>query len=141
MSVDNGRGTNCSVGKSWIKSEKCVIWKRYINKLKLEKRNFLETYYMQRYVQVMFQNFMLLEWGIDFGLVTPPVSEQEAQRGQTWCSHILWLAAVSDQVFQLLAHSRWFSPGTPASSSTKTGRHNIFIILHSVKSPFCYFFQ
>jgi hypothetical protein len=51
--------------------------------------NFLETYYMQRYVQVMFQNFMLLEWGIDFGLVTPPVSEQEAQRGQTWCSHIL----------------------------------------------------
>jgi hypothetical protein len=25
----------------------------------------------------------------------------------------------------LLAHGRWFSPGTPASSTTKTGRHDI----------------
>jgi hypothetical protein len=25
----------------------------------------------------------------------------------------------------LLAHGRWFSPGTLASSITKTGRHNI----------------
>ena len=31
------------------------------------------------------------------------------------------LAAVSDKVYQLLAHGRWFSPGTPASSITKTG--------------------
>jgi hypothetical protein len=29
------------------------------------------------------------------------------------------------QVYQLLAHGRWFSPGTPASSTTKTGRHDI----------------
>ena len=35
------------------------------------------------------------------------------------------LAAGSDQVYQLLAHGRWFSPGTPASSTTKTGRHDI----------------
>jgi hypothetical protein len=28
-----------------------------------------------------------------------------------------------DKVYQLLAHGRWFSPGTPASSTTKTGRH------------------
>ena len=34
------------------------------------------------------------------------------------------LAAASDKVYQLLAHSRWFSPGTPASSTTKTGRHD-----------------
>jgi hypothetical protein len=27
----------------------------------------------------------------------------------------------------LLAHGRWFSPGTPASSTTKTGRHDILI--------------
>jgi hypothetical protein len=67
--------------------------------------------------------------GIDFGVVAPPVSEQEAQRGQKWCSHILWLAAVSDKVYQLLAHSRRFSPGTPASSTTKTGRHDIAEIL------------
>jgi hypothetical protein len=25
----------------------------------------------------------------------------------------------------LLAHDRWFSPGTPASSTIKTGRHDI----------------
>jgi hypothetical protein len=31
------------------------------------------------------------------------------------------LAAASDKVYQMLAHGRWFSPGTPASSTTKTG--------------------
>jgi hypothetical protein len=35
------------------------------------------------------------------------------------------LAAASDKVYQLLVHSRWFSPGIPASSTTKTGRHDI----------------
>ena len=34
------------------------------------------------------------------------------------------LAAASDKVYQLLAHGRCFSP-TPASSTTKTGRHDI----------------
>jgi hypothetical protein len=29
----------------------------------------------------------------------------------------------------LLAHGRWFSPCTPASSTTKTGRHDIAEIL------------
>jgi hypothetical protein len=29
----------------------------------------------------------------------------------------------------LLVHGRWFSPGTPASSTTKTGRHDIAEIL------------
>ena len=33
------------------------------------------------------------------------------------------------QVFQLFAHDRWFSPGTPVSSTTKTGRHDIAEIL------------
>jgi len=32
----------------------------------------------------------------------------------------------------LLAHGRWFSPGTPASSTTKTGRHDIAEILPKV---------
>jgi len=32
----------------------------------------------------------------------------------------------------LLAHGRWFSPGTPASSTTKTGRHEIAEILLKV---------
>jgi hypothetical protein len=35
------------------------------------------------------------------------------------------LAAASDKVYQLFAHGRWFSPGIPASSTTKTGRHDI----------------
>jgi uncharacterized protein HemY len=32
----------------------------------------------------------------------------------------------------LLAHGRWFSPGTPASSTTKTGRHDVAEILLKV---------
>ena len=43
--------------------------------------------------------------------------------------HCLQSAAASDKVYQLLAHGRWFSPGTPASSTTKTGRHDIAEIL------------
>ena len=35
------------------------------------------------------------------------------------------LATASDKAYQLPAHGRWFSPGTPAPSTTKTGRHNI----------------
>jgi hypothetical protein len=42
------------------------------------------------------------------------------------------LAAASDKVYQLLAHGRWFSPGTPVSSTTKTGRHEIAEILLKV---------
>jgi hypothetical protein len=40
----------------------------------------------------------------------------------------------SDKVYQLLAHGRWFSPGTPASSTTKAGRHDIAEILLKVLS-------
>jgi hypothetical protein len=42
------------------------------------------------------------------------------------------LAAASDKIYQLLAHGRKFSPGTPASSTTKTGRHDIAKILLKV---------
>jgi hypothetical protein len=42
------------------------------------------------------------------------------------------LAAASDKVYQLLAHGRWFSPDTPASSTTKTCRHDIAEILLKV---------
>jgi hypothetical protein len=31
------------------------------------------------------------------------------------------LAAAREKAYQLLAHGWWFSPGTPASSTTKTG--------------------
>jgi hypothetical protein len=41
------------------------------------------------------------------------------------------LTATSDKVYQLLAHDRWFSPCTSASSTTKTG-HDIAEILLKV---------
>jgi hypothetical protein len=39
------------------------------------------------------------------------------------------LATASDKVYQLFVHGRWFSPGTPASSTTKTVLHDIAEIL------------
>jgi hypothetical protein len=42
------------------------------------------------------------------------------------------LAAASDKVYQLRAHGWWFSPGTPASSTAKTGLHDITEILLKV---------
>jgi hypothetical protein len=42
------------------------------------------------------------------------------------------LAAAGDKAYQLLAHVRWFYPGTPASSTTKTGRHDIAEIMLKV---------
>jgi hypothetical protein len=42
------------------------------------------------------------------------------------------LAVVRDKVYQLLAQGRWFSPGTPASSTTKTGCHDVAEILPKV---------
>jgi hypothetical protein len=38
----------------------------------------------------------------------------------------------NNKAYQLLAHGRWFSPGTLASSTTKTGRHDIADILLKV---------
>jgi hypothetical protein len=43
------------------------------------------------------------------------------------------LAAASEKVYQLLAHGRWFSPGTPVFSTTKTGRLDIAEILLKVR--------
>jgi hypothetical protein len=47
------------------------------------------------------------------------------------------LAATSGKVCQLLSRVWGFSPGTPASSTTKTGRHDIAEILLKValKTP------
>jgi hypothetical protein len=42
------------------------------------------------------------------------------------------IAAASHKVYELPAHGQWFSPGTPASSTTKTGRHDIAEILLKV---------
>jgi hypothetical protein len=42
------------------------------------------------------------------------------------------VAAACDKAYQLLAHGWWFSPVTPASSTTKIGRHDIAEILLKV---------
>jgi hypothetical protein len=42
------------------------------------------------------------------------------------------ITTANDKVYQLLAHGRWFSPATPASSTTKTYRHYIAEILLKV---------
>jgi hypothetical protein len=42
------------------------------------------------------------------------------------------LAAAIDKFYQLPAHGRWLSPGTPVSSTTKSGRHDIAEILLKV---------
>jgi hypothetical protein len=42
------------------------------------------------------------------------------------------LVAASDKVYPLLSHGRWFSPDIPASSTTKTGHHDIAEILLKV---------
>jgi len=42
------------------------------------------------------------------------------------------LAATSEKLYQLLTFERWFSPGTPAFFTTKTGRHDIAEILLKV---------
>ena len=60
-------------------------------------------------------------------LFREPFSEHcKLQKG---CTRI---TTASDNVYQLLAHGRWFSPGTPASSTTKTGRHDLAEILLKV---------
>jgi hypothetical protein len=45
----------------------------------------------------------------------------------------IWRGFASDKVYQLLAHGQWFSPGISASSTTKTGRHDVVEIL--LKTP------
>jgi hypothetical protein len=42
------------------------------------------------------------------------------------------IRSVNHTVYQLLAHGQWFSPGTPASFITKTGRRDIAEILLKV---------
>jgi hypothetical protein len=40
--------------------------------------------------------------------------------------------ATFSNISAMFAHGRWFSPGTPSSSTTKTGRHDIAEILLKV---------
>jgi len=57
---------------------------------------------------------------------TPTLAAFQLYRG------IVLNEAARDKVYQLLAHGRWFSPSTPASSTTKTCHHVIAEILLKV---------
>ena len=50
---------------------------------------------------------------------------------QKGCSRLTVTAAIY-KVYQLLAHDRWFSPGTLASATTKTDCHDIAEMLLKV---------
>jgi hypothetical protein len=45
------------------------------------------------------------------------------------------LAAANDNIYKLFARGRWFSSDAPASSTTKTGRHDITEILIKQITP------
>jgi hypothetical protein len=60
-------------------------------------------------------------------------SDDNSSPGLKWAKKgCTGLAAASDKGYQLLVHGLWFSPGTPASSTTETGRHDIAEILLKV---------
>ena len=90
-------------------------------------------------LNVHFNNFQIRTWGPGWlnELVGLPNNSYKPITNTAWvcawlCKLQIWLAATSDKAYQLLAHGRWFSPGTPASSTTKTGRHDIAEILLKV---------
>jgi hypothetical protein len=60
----------------------------------------------------------------------PGENHQPATSHQLTLSH--YIVSNSLRYERLLAHDRWFTPGTPASSTTKTGRHEIAEILLKV---------
>ena len=62
-------------------------------------------------------------------IVGLPNNSYKHNTNTTWVRALLYklqkgcTRLVATSVYQLLAHGRWFSPGSPASSTTKTGRH------------------
>ena len=76
-------------------------------------------------------------WLSEFDYLTSHASLSPIRRGfapsfvnyKNGCTR---LAAARNKAYQLLAHGRWFSQDTPASSTTKIGRHDIAEILLKV---------
>ena len=61
-----------------------------------------------------------------------PIQREFAPNFVNYKKECTRLTATGDQVYQLHAQGRWFSPGTPASSTSKTGRHDTAEILLKV---------
>ena len=88
------------------------------------------------YIQVHTSHYLYLararvvQWVRELDYLTTHTSLSPIRRGfapgfVTYKKGCTRLAAASDKVYQLLAHGRWFSPGTPASSTTKTSRNDV----------------
>jgi hypothetical protein len=109
-----------------IKLETCIIWyseNRYVTNLILLSCQF--------YIYRTKLNFLLLK---NYLKVNPTHEIDwliycQLCKLQKGCTR---LAVASVKVYQLRVRGRWFSPGTPASSNTKTGRHDIAEILLKV---------
>jgi hypothetical protein len=71
-------------------------------------------------------------WVMFNNLYLCPYSTVELRATWRFILYFFHVDRISDEVYQLLAQGRWFSPGTPASSTTKTGRHDIAEILLKV---------
>ena len=79
-----------------------------------------------------FYHIMLYRWLNELGRSLSPIQRGFASGFVNYKKGCTQLAVASGKVYQLLAHGRWFSPGTPASSTTKTGHHDIAEILLKV---------
>ena len=133
-----------------ILTNKWILWNVCIRLVKIPLRPYsekkFEVYYFRGewrtsskcpiYFGIGPQSIVVAQWVKSLDLTTH-TSLSPIQRGfepgfvhyKKGCT---LLAAGSDQVYQLLAHGRWFSPGIPASSTTKTGCHDIAEILLKV---------
>ena len=103
--------------------EPCIFWGKLI------------SYIPQPQIKSQ-QGAWVAQWvrSLDLTTHTKPITNTAWVRArlcklQKGCTR---LAAASDKVYQLLAHGRWVSPGTPAPSTTKTGRQYIAEILLKV---------
>ena len=87
-------------------------------------------------IQVSFERARVAQWVRSLDLAThtslSPIWRGFAPGFVIYTKGCTRLTAASDKVYELLSHGRWFSPGTPASSTTKTGRHDIAEILLKV---------
>ena len=101
------------------------------------------VYCIPGYIHLMYISFIIhiyMFWGGSMSQVVGSNNSYKPITNTAWARTQLCklqkgytrLAAASDKVYQLLVQGRWFSPGTPASFITKTGRHDISEILLKV---------
>ena len=104
------------VGKAvWELRILCTLMTAFVMLWKKVQRNILRAYQLF----ILFQGTRVAQWVRSLDLATH-TSLSSIRRGfdpgfvnyKNWCAR---LAAAIDKFYQLLAHGRWFSSGTPAS--------------------------